>query len=123
MKRVLTAILFVLLASPSAAHADPAPPHAGHRLDRVSAGLAEDPLFVDPDLAAALDRRQRARVRSAIAATSRRLGVPVHVVVIPNPQSSESQGNEDAFLFALRDRMRRDGMYVMADSFGYLDAR
>ncbi|MGH3242479.1 MAG: hypothetical protein ACRDNL_19035, partial [Spirillospora sp.] len=40
----------------------------------------------------------------------------------PNPSDSESQGRDDAFLFALHDRSRRDGLYLMVDSYGRLES-
>ncbi|MEU4828682.1 hypothetical protein AB0H37_43145 [Actinomadura sp. NPDC023710] len=120
---VLAALVLSSLAVvPGAAAADEPPPHAYHRLDRVGAALAEDPLFVDPDLAQALGAPDRARLRAAVAGTARRLGAPAYVVVMPNPSQSESQGRDDAFLFMLHDRSRRDGLYVMADSHGHLES-
>ncbi|NDU71059.1 hypothetical protein GWI34_00250 [Actinomadura sp. DSM 109109] len=115
-------VLCALGAAPGAAAAEP-PPHAYHRLDRVGAALARDPVFVDPDLARALGAPDRARLRAAVAGTARRIGAPVYVVVIPNPVQSESQGQDDAFLFMLHDRSRRDGLYVMADSHGTLETK
>ncbi|TDC70902.1 hypothetical protein E1200_03980 [Actinomadura sp. GC306] len=118
---LLTALLLTVLAAAPAGAADD-PPHAHLRLDRVAAALAEDPLFVDPDLAHALDGPERDRLRRAMADASRRLGAPVHVVVIPNPPDSESQGRDDAFLFALHERSRRDGLYLLVDARATLEA-
>ncbi|WP_143227174.1 hypothetical protein [Actinomadura mexicana] len=120
---VLAALaLSALAVLPRAAAADEPPPYAYHRLDRVGAALAKDPLFVDPDVAQALGASDRARLRAALADTARRLGTPAYVVVIPNPSQSESQGRDDAFLFMLHDRSRRDGLYVMADPHGHLES-
>ncbi|MFC4049484.1 hypothetical protein ACFOY4_07310 [Actinomadura syzygii] len=126
MKRAVHALIAALVAflvawPPTPAAAD-IPPYAYHRLDRVAAALAHDPLFVDPDLAAALDEHERAEVRTALRGTSTRLGTPVYVVVIPNPIDSESQGRDDAFLFALHDRSHRDGLYLMAGAYGHLES-
>lgn len=112
-------LALALLTSTAPAAADD-PPHAHHRLDRVSAALAEDPLFVDPDVGHALGKRDRDRVRRAIRETARRLGTPAYVVVIPNPTASESQGRDKAFLFALHERSGRDGLYLMVNSYGGL---
>ncbi|MFI0368732.1 hypothetical protein ACH35V_12680 [Actinomadura sp. 1N219] len=124
----VAALLAVLImaAGPVAA-AEPVataddPPHAYRRLDRVAAALAKDPLFVDPDASGALDAAERGRVRQAVRRTAKQLGTPVYVVVIPNPPDSESQGRNDAFLFALHDRSRRDGLYLMVDTHGGLDS-
>ncbi|MEU8309087.1 hypothetical protein AB0C84_36535 [Actinomadura sp. NPDC048955] len=119
---VLAALVLAALAAVPGAAAAGEPPHAYHRLDRVGAALAKDPLFVDPDVAQALGASDRARLRAAIAGTARRLGTPAYVVVIPNPSQSESQGRDDAFLFMLHDRTRRDGLYVMADAHGDLES-
>ncbi|MEU8799972.1 hypothetical protein [Spirillospora sp. NPDC048819] len=117
---VLTAL--VLAAWPTGTAAADDPPHADDRLIRVAAALAEDPLFVDPDAGVALDEAERGRVRQALGVTARRLGVPAYVVVLPNLTDSESQGRNDAFLFALHERTRRDGLYVMVDSHGTMDS-
>ncbi|TDB96856.1 hypothetical protein [Actinomadura sp. 7K534] len=118
---ILTALLLTALAVGTAVAADD-PPHAYHRLDRISASLAKDPLFVDPDVSHALGASERARIRRAIGETSRSVGVPAYVVVVPNPSDSESQGRAEAFLFALHERSGRDGLYLMADSRGGLES-
>ncbi|GAA0578613.1 hypothetical protein GCM10009546_46350 [Actinomadura livida] len=117
---LLTALVLTTKAAGTAAADDP--PHAYHRLDRISASLAKDPLFVDPDVSHALDESERARVRRAIGETSRSLGVPAYVVVVPNQGDSESQGRDEAFLFALHKRAGRDGLYLMANSRGGLES-
>ncbi|WP_329520426.1 hypothetical protein [Spirillospora sp. NBC_01491] len=101
---------------------DPIPAYATRRLERVAGALAKDPLFVDPDMAAALDRADRARVRAAIGAAARQIGTPVFVVVIPNPAESESEGHDGAFLSLLHDRTHRDGLYLMANSHAWFNA-
>ncbi|WP_433461599.1 hypothetical protein [Spirillospora sp. CA-128828] len=115
-------VLAALAAWPAGAAADEPPPYAYHRLDRVGAALAKDPLFVDPDVGEALGEADRARLRAAAGRAAKRIGTPVYVVVIPNPNDSESQGRDDAFLFMLHDRTRRDGLYVMANSGGSLES-
>ncbi|MGP4028484.1 hypothetical protein [Actinomadura sp. 3N407] len=111
-----------LTAWPAGSAAADGPPHADDRLVRVAAALAEDPLFVDPDVGGALDGTERGRVRQAIGETAGRLGVPAYVVVLPNLTDSESQGRNEAFLFALHERARRDGLYVMVNSHGRMDS-
>ncbi|RAY12183.1 hypothetical protein DPM19_26025 [Actinomadura craniellae] len=120
----LAALLVAMLALvPGPAAAAPGdPPHAADRWARVAAELAKDPLFVDPDLAGALDDADRARLRKAMAGTARRIGVPVYVVVIPNPLGSESQGRAEPFLFGLRERLGRDGLYLTSNEYGRIDA-
>ena len=115
-------LLTCLAAWPGAAAAADDPPHAYDRVDRVAAALGKSPLFDDPDVSGALDETERARVERAIDGTERRLGVPAYVVVIPNPTDSESQGRPEPFLFALQERSKRDGLYLMVDSRGYLES-
>ncbi|MFC0040912.1 hypothetical protein [Actinomadura rayongensis] len=124
---VLAALAFGALpvvpagAAPSPPAA-PFPAYAYHRLDRVGAALARDPVFVDPDLAPWIGAADRRRVRAATAAAARALGTPVYVVVIPNPSDAESAGDDRAFLAELRDRTGRDGLYLIADTSGRVDA-
>lgn len=126
MRRICLLLAAIVLAGwpaawPSAASAEE-PPHAYHRLDRVGAALAKDPLFVDPDVSAALGGPDRARLHAAIGRTAKLLGTPVYVVVIPNPSESESQGRDRAFLHMLHDRSGRDGLYLMVNGRGYLES-
>ncbi|SNS69789.1 hypothetical protein SAMN05443665_10089 [Actinomadura meyerae] len=109
-----------LLAAPAAA-SEPIPAYAQHRLDRVAAALGRDPLFVDPDMAAALDEAGRARVRGAMRSAADALGAPVYVVVIPNKAESETQGRDDAFLHAIHDRLRRDGLYILVGTSAWFE--
>lgn len=117
-----TVALATLAAWPSGAAAEEPPPYAYHRLDRVGAALAKDPLFVDPDVSQALGEPDRARLRASIGRTSTLIGTPVFVVVIPNPSESESQGRDKAFLHMLHDRSGRDGLYLMVNSRGYMES-
>ncbi|TDD92552.1 hypothetical protein E1293_00820 [Actinomadura darangshiensis] len=114
-------VLAALTAWPGSAAADP-PPYAYHRIDRITAALAKDPLFVDPDVGQALGEPDRGRLRAALAGTAKRIGTPAYVVVIPNPNDSESQGQDDAFLFMLHDRSGRDGLYLMVNSRGQMES-
>ncbi|CND97833.1 Uncharacterised protein [Mycobacterium tuberculosis] len=122
---VVTALSLVaplLAAAPAAAGEPvPVPSYAQHRLDRVAAALAEDPLFVDPDMSAALDEPGRARVRAAIDATAQAIGTPVYVVIIPNKPESESEGRDNVFLHWLHDRIGRDGLFLMVNSSAWFE--
>ncbi|MDL4820219.1 hypothetical protein [Actinomadura opuntiae] len=124
MRRVVRGVLGVAAAAiamwPATASAAPDPRYAGHRLDRVAAALAKDPLFVDPDVDVALGAADRVRVDTAIRAAAKRVTVPILVVVAPNPTDSESQGKDEAFLSALHGVTRRDGLYLMVDDGGYM---
>ncbi|MEW2359008.1 hypothetical protein [Spirillospora sp. NPDC029432] len=112
----LVAALALVLPAPLA-HAA-APPD---RLDRVSAALAKDPLYVDMDLADGLGRADRSRIKAAMRRASGTLGLPVYVAVIPNGMEAESYGRAETLLFALRERIGRDGLYVLADARAGLD--
>ncbi|MFA1551179.1 hypothetical protein [Actinomadura chokoriensis] len=120
---VLAALAVVppLLAVAPAAAGEPIPAYARHRLDRVAAALAKDPLFVDPDMSTALDQAGRARVRAAMESAASGLGTPVYVVVIPNHQESESQGRDDVLLHGLHERLRRDGLYLLVNSAAWFE--
>ncbi|WP_018656590.1 hypothetical protein [Actinomadura flavalba] len=120
----LLTVLVAVLASVTAAraHAEPMPPHAYQRLDRVGAALAKDPLFVDPDLAPLLGRADRERVRAAMTAATAATGAPVRVVVLPNPTDSESRGDDDVFLQMLHERTGRDAYHVLVTDRGYITA-
>ncbi|GAA1860906.1 hypothetical protein [Actinomadura bangladeshensis] len=111
----------LLAAVPAAGEPIPVPSYAQHRLDRVAAALAEDPLFVDPDMSAALDEPGRARVRAAMDATARATGTPVYVVVIPNKSGSESDGMDNVFLHWLHGKLGRDGLYLMVNSSAWFE--
>lgn len=117
------ALLAVPLLTAPAAASEPIPAYAQHRLDRVAAALAEDPLFIDPDMVSALDEAGRARVRAAMKSAADALGAPVYVVVIPNKSDSESQGRDDVFLHGIHDRLRRDGLYVLVNSSAWFEEK
>ncbi|MBO2462469.1 hypothetical protein [Actinomadura violacea] len=124
MRRLASGVLGLTAAAlalwPAAAAAAPDPRYSGHRLDRVAAALAKDPLFVDPDVDVALGAADRARVETAIRAAAERVTVPIMVIVTPNPTDSESQGKDDAFLAALHGVTHRDGLYLVVDADGYM---
>ncbi|MWA00299.1 hypothetical protein F8568_007920 [Actinomadura sp. LD22] len=124
MRPLMPGVLGVTAAAlalwPASASAAPDPRYSGPRLDRVAAALAKDPLYVDPDVEAALGAADRARVDAAIRAAAQRVAVPILVVAAPNPTASESQGKDDAFLSALHGVTRRDGLYLMVDDGGYM---
>ncbi|TMR32053.1 hypothetical protein ETD96_30555, partial [Actinomadura geliboluensis] len=117
------ALLAVPLLTAPAAASEPIPAYAQHRLDRVAAALAKDPLFIDPDMVSALDEAGRARVRAAMKSAADALGAPVYVVVIPNKSESESQGRDDVFLHGIHDRLRRDGLYVLVNSSAWFEEK
>ncbi|WP_026406100.1 hypothetical protein [Actinomadura rifamycini] len=114
-----------LLAPPAAAGPDDPlprlPDHGYARVDRIAAALARDPVFVDPDLPTALPGADLARVRAEVRDAAAELGVPVRVVVVPNPAESESQGQGPLLARLLQQRTGTGGLYVVADARGWLD--
>ncbi|MCZ0975215.1 hypothetical protein O1L55_36060 [Streptomyces albulus] len=81
------------------------------RIDRVSAGLRHDPLYVDPESPSPLDAAERAELRERLAA----LPVPVLVVALPSSMDDESGGDQDRLAAALHDRLHRDALFVTAE--------
>ncbi|MDN3024809.1 hypothetical protein [Streptomyces sp. S.PB5] len=93
------------------------------RLDRVTKGLAEDPVYADPESPRVLDARQltqlHARIEKFRASAD---GGPVFVAVVPQLYEDESGADEEAFAAALHDKLGKDGVYIVADPlFGMID--
>ncbi|MFE6621982.1 hypothetical protein [Streptomyces sp. NPDC057740] len=86
------------------------------RLDRVVQGLAEDPVYADPESPRVLDAAQLDRLQSRIGAFARSEGGgPVFVSLVPQLMEDESGGDEAAFAAAIHDKLGEDGVYVVAD--------
>ena len=86
------------------------------RLDRVAAGLAEDPVYADPESPRLLDAAQLDRLHDRIRAFARAEGGgPVFVSLVPQLMEDESGGDEAAFAAAVHDKLGEDGVYVVAD--------
>lgn len=94
---------------------DPGPPPTRAdmeaRLNRVSAGLAKDPLYVDPESPAQIDEAELKDLREKIDG----LDVPVYVASVPIAPEDESGGQENTFLKSLGRTVGEDGIYVLAD--------
>lgn len=118
--RWLVAVLVLLVPAGRASADDP--PHAAARLERVATALDRAPLFVDDEFAGVLGGRERARVEKAIGDASKSLGAPVFVVMAPNTQRAEAQGYNDVFLHWLHERLGKDGLYLMVDHDGDMEA-
>lgn len=94
------------------------------RLDRVAAGLAEDPVYADPESPRVLDTAQLDRLHTRIEKfSSSKGGGPVFVTLVPQIYEDESQADEEAFAAAVRDKLGgKDGIYIVADPLdGYID--
>ncbi|PRX91818.1 hypothetical protein [Allonocardiopsis opalescens] len=106
-----------LCAAALPAHEDPAPADIvaeTARVERVAAGLADSPLFVDPVAAHLLTEEERDELSGRLA----ELPVPVAVVVMPSLLEDETGGDPHDFLFALRAQRGTDGLYLLVDPDG-----
>ncbi|MGW0596211.1 hypothetical protein ACWD11_03600 [Streptomyces sp. NPDC002776] len=95
------------------------------RIDRVAEGLAKDPVYIDRESPRVLDSAQLARLHSRIERFERtKGGGPVFVAVVPQLYADESEGQEEPFIAAVRDKLGgRDGVFVVADPLdGYITA-
>jgi len=81
------------------------------RIDRVSAGLRHDPLYLDPESRSTLDGAERDRLRKRL----RELDVPVVIAALPTPPDDESGGSTELLAKHVHDRLRRDALMVFAD--------
>ncbi|WCN02571.1 hypothetical protein [Streptomyces sp. M92] len=100
------------------------------RVERVAAGLARDPVYVDPESPQVLDATQLSRLHDRIEQFGRSEGGgPVYVTVVPHLPEDESAGDEELFAAAVRAELSKadqvgeaDGVYVVADPLdGYID--
>ncbi|WP_373429104.1 hypothetical protein [Streptomyces sp. DSM 42143] len=112
-----------------------AAPLPGHeemtaRVERVAEGLAQDPVYVDPESPRVLDEAQLSRLHDRIERFGRSEGGgPVYVTVVPHLPEDESAGDEELFAAAVRSQLSKadgvgeaDGVYVVADPLdGYID--
>nr|WP_260860226.1 hypothetical protein [Streptomyces cupreus] len=93
------------------------------RVDRVAQGLAEDPVYTDPESPRVLDSAQLTRLQGRIEKFEQSEGGgPVFVSVVPQLMEDESEGDEEAFAAAVHDKLGEDGVYVVADPLdGYIE--
>ncbi len=96
-----------------------APAHAYDRVDRVTAGLRQSPLFVDPEVSYLLNAEDRASLGREIKAA----GVPIYVAVVPLVSADESEGEGDYLAYLLHQRLGRPGVYVVASQRNLIDTR
>ncbi|MFE1326419.1 hypothetical protein [Streptomyces sp. NPDC058741] len=94
----------------------PTPAEMSARVERVAAGLRQDPVYADPESPRVLDTRQQDRLHDRIRAFGRSEGGgPVYVSLVPQPSESEAAGDAELFAAAVHAKLRADGVYVVAD--------
>lgn len=100
----------------SSAAPPPTPADLSARVERVAAGLKQDPVYADPESPGVPDARQLARLRERIRDFRRdEGGGPVFVALVPQIPDSESAGDTFLFAAAVHAKVREDGVYVVAD--------
>ncbi|MFD7240921.1 hypothetical protein [Streptomyces massasporeus] len=100
----------------SSAARPPTPAELSARVERVAAGLKQDPVYADPESPRVLDARQLDRLHERIRDFRRSDGGgPVYVSLVPQTPESESAGDTDLFAAAVHAKVGQDGVYVVAD--------
>ncbi|MFI9819832.1 hypothetical protein ACIHFC_05040 [Streptomyces sp. NPDC052013] len=107
----------------SSAAPTPSPQDMSARVERVAAGLAEDPVYQDPESPQRLSAPQVTRLHDRIDRFARSEGGgPVYVTVVPHLPEDESAGDGERFAAAVHAKLQKDGVYVAADPLsGYID--
>ncbi|NYE14429.1 hypothetical protein [Actinomadura citrea] len=83
------------------------------RADAIAAALRRDPVYVTDHEPRALPPDAAARIKASVA----RLGVPTYVAVTPT-SGLGPQNPSDSLASLLRDRLRRDGVYIVVPPSG-----
>ncbi|MFG3716305.1 hypothetical protein ACGF8D_00670 [Streptomyces massasporeus] len=100
----------------SSAARPPTPAEMSARVERVAAGLKQDPVYADPESPRVLDARQLDRLHERIRDFRRSEGGgPVYVSLVPQTPESEAAGDADLFAAAVHAKVGEDGVYVVAD--------
>ncbi|MGC5039440.1 hypothetical protein ACLQ2C_28220 [Streptomyces sp. DT73] len=100
----------------SSAAEPPTPADLSARVERVAAGLRQNPVYADPESPRVLDDRGLDRLHDRIRDFRRSAGGgPVYVALVPQTPESEAAGDSWLFAAAVHDRTGRDGVYVVAD--------
>ncbi|MFJ4541036.1 hypothetical protein ACIP39_34510 [Streptomyces tibetensis] len=94
----------------------PSPADLSARVERVAAGLKQDPVYPDPESPRVLESRQLDRLHERIRDFRRSEGGgPVYVSVVPQTPESESAGDSWLFTAAVHAKVGEDGVYIVAD--------
>ncbi|MFD8230879.1 hypothetical protein ACFV20_03105 [Streptomyces sp. NPDC059696] len=100
----------------SSAARPPTPADLSARVERVAAGLRQDPVYTDPESPRVLDARQRERLHERIRDFRRSDGGgPVFILLVPQTPESEAAGDAELFAAAVHAKVGQAGVYVVAD--------
>ncbi|WP_234310436.1 hypothetical protein [Streptomyces sp. NRRL S-474] len=100
----------------SSAAKPPTPAELVARVERVAAGLKQDPVYADPESPRVLDSPRLNRLHDRIRDFRRSDGGgPVYVSLVPQPFESEAAGDSGLFAAAVHAKVGEDGIYVVAD--------
>ncbi|PPS67653.1 hypothetical protein BV882_36520 [Streptomyces sp. 46] len=108
----------------SSAAEPPSPADLSARVERVAAGLKQDPVYADPESPRVLDARQLDRLHERIRDFRRSEGGGrVYVSLVPQTPESEAAGDPWLFTAAVHAKVGADGVYIVADpDDGTIDA-
>ncbi|TDD92553.1 hypothetical protein E1293_00825 [Actinomadura darangshiensis] len=110
---------FMVLGCPAASATPMERVEPVSRADHIAAALARDPVYVTDHAPRSLPPDAAARIKASIA----RLGVPAYVAVTPTVGIGQ-ENPADSLVPLLRDRLRKDGVYLVVDpSGGHGEAR
>lgn len=118
---VCTAVVAAILLGAAPGAADdvrlaPEPPYVRdtERIERIAAGLREEPLFIDPSAISLLPEDDVESIRAAMQDQP----VPVYVIVVPSMRYDESGGDAKVLLHAVDHAMDDDsgGVYIHVQS-------
>jgi hypothetical protein len=111
MKRLITTLLMATTTVTATTN-------TADRVDRITTGLRQSPLFVDPDVSYLLDARQRTTLGEQLKTA----GVPIYLVVVSLRSEDESAGDGEYLGSLLHQRPGGNGIYLVADQHGELDS-
>jgi hypothetical protein len=119
---IVVTTAFTFDQTKSGAAVPPTAADLSSRVERVAAGLKQDPVYVDPESPRVLDPHQLSHLHQRIREFARTDGGgPVYVLLVPQLSVDESGGRPEAFADAVHAKLgkggdgRKDGLYVVAD--------
>jgi hypothetical protein len=90
-----------------------APAGAGPQIDAAVEALREDPVYVHPKADPGLPSGDAERLRERIATAGEG---PIYVALLPSEARAEAGGSAAGVIDAIRDSLRRDGVYAVVVS-------